>query len=121
MSYIVFSPALGAYSPNHVLCSMRARVSSRINGLVVVICELGIFMAPFSVIAYLPLFFFGGLMLWIGYEILKVAQFRAASTAYGILPCVITNLTVQLSGAHATLAPPHAGLAGVFLPADDAL
>lgn len=51
---------------------MRARVSSRINGLVVVLCELGIFMAPFSVIAYLPLFFFGGLMLWIGYEILKV-------------------------------------------------
>ena len=51
---------------------MRARVSSRINGLVVVMCELGIFMAPFSVIAYLPLFFFGGLMLWIGYEILKV-------------------------------------------------
>jgi MFS superfamily sulfate permease-like transporter len=54
-------------------CSMRARVSSRMNGLVVVACELAIFMAPFSVIAYLPLFFFGGLMLWIGYEILKVS------------------------------------------------
>ena len=49
-------------------------MSSRMNGLVVVACELAIFMAPFSVIAYLPLFFFGGLMLWIGYEILKVEE-----------------------------------------------
>lgn len=56
------------------MCSMRARVASRMNGLVVVACELAIFMAPFSVIAFLPLFFLGGLMLWIGYEILKASR-----------------------------------------------
>ena len=66
---------------------MKARVSSRINGLVVVACELTVFMAPFSVIAYLPLFFFGGLMLWIGYEILKVAKFPAVTSA----ACVLVN------------------------------
>lgn len=51
---------------------MRAKVATRMNGIIVVACELAIFAAPFSVIEYLPLFFFGGLMLWIGYEIVKV-------------------------------------------------
>lgn len=51
---------------------MRAAVATRASGIVLVVCELAIFAAPFSVIEYLPLFFFGSLMIWIGCEILAV-------------------------------------------------
>lgn len=30
------------------------------------------FVSPYNLVEYLPLFFFGSLMLWIGFEIAKV-------------------------------------------------
>lgn len=68
---------------------MRAAVATRASGIVLVICELGIFAAPFSVIEYLPLFFFGALMIWIGYEILAVS---CAAYLRGALACRQANL-----------------------------
>ncbi len=52
---------------------MRAGVNSRINGYIVSLLMLVIFVAPFSVIEYLPSYFFGSLMIWIGWEIARVS------------------------------------------------
>ncbi len=48
---------------------MRAGVYSRWNGVVVAAAEAVMFALPFSVIQYLPNYFYGALLLWFGVEI----------------------------------------------------
>lgn len=62
----------GSYIFSQTIFTMRAGVHSRINGFVIALLMLVIFVAPFSVIEYLPSYFFGSLMIWIGYEIARV-------------------------------------------------
>ncbi len=62
----------GSYIFSQTIFTMRAGVNSRINGYIVSILMLAIFVAPFSVIEYLPSYFFGSLMIWIGWEIARV-------------------------------------------------
>lgn len=42
------------------------------NGIVIVVFEGVLFVLPFSIIQFFPSFFFGGLMIWVGVDILKV-------------------------------------------------
>ena len=44
-------------------------VFNRVNGLVVAVTELVVFALPFSVVQYMPNFFFGALLVWFGIEI----------------------------------------------------
>lgn len=62
----------GSYIFSQTIFTMRAGVYSRINGFVVAAMMFVIFVAPFSVIEYLPSYFFGSLMIWIGWEIARV-------------------------------------------------
>jgi SulP family sulfate permease len=62
----------GSYIFSQTIFTMRAGVNSRINGFIVSFLMLVIFVAPFSVIEYLPSYFFGSLMIWIGWEIARV-------------------------------------------------
>lgn len=63
----------GSYIFSQTTFTMRAGVHSRINGFVIAAMMFVIFVAPFSVIEYLPSYFFGSLMMWIGWEIARVS------------------------------------------------
>ena len=62
----------GSYIFSQTIFTMRAGVNLRINGFIIALMMLAIFVAPFSVIEYLPSYFFGSLMIWIGWEIARV-------------------------------------------------
>lgn len=47
-------------------------VVSRLNGWMIVVVEVGIFLMPLDMVQYFPNLFFGGLMVWIGIDIAKV-------------------------------------------------
>ena len=63
----------GSYIFSQTIFTMRSGVHSRINGFVIALLMLAIFAAPFSVIEFLPSYFFGSLMIWIGWEIARVS------------------------------------------------
>ena len=64
----------GSYIFSQTIFTMRSGVHSRINGFAIALMMLLIFAAPFSVIEYLPSYFFGSLMMWIGWEIARVCS-----------------------------------------------
>ncbi|KAK9824383.1 hypothetical protein WJX72_009880 [[Myrmecia] bisecta] len=71
MSGLVGAGATGSYIFSQTLFSLRARVTSRLNGAIIATSALLMFLLPFSVIDYLPKFFFGSLIMWIGFDIAK--------------------------------------------------
>ncbi len=44
---------------------------NRLNGAVIVAMEAALFALPFSVVQYMPNFFFGALLLWFGVDIVR--------------------------------------------------
>ena len=48
---------------------MHSGTNSRLVGFVVVAVELAVFLVPVSVLPYVPKFFFGGVLAFIGLEI----------------------------------------------------
>lgn len=72
----------GSYIFSQTIFTMRAGVHSRINGFVIAAMMFVIFVAPFSVIEYLPSYFFGSLMMWIGWEIARVRSPFASLAGY---------------------------------------
>ncbi|KAG2496216.1 hypothetical protein HYH03_005814 [Edaphochlamys debaryana] len=59
----------GSYIFSQTVFTMRQGVFNRLNGLAVAIVELAVFALPFSVVQYMPNFFFGALLVWFGIEI----------------------------------------------------
>ncbi|EFJ45005.1 hypothetical protein VOLCADRAFT_94701 [Volvox carteri f. nagariensis] len=59
----------GSYIFSQTVFTMRQGVFNRVNGLAVAIVELLVFALPFSVVQYMPNFFFGALLVWFGIEI----------------------------------------------------
>ena len=80
----------GSYIFSQTIFTMRSGVHSRINGFVIALLMLAIFVAPVSVIDFLPSYFFGSLMIWIGWEIARV---RALSAVDIISPVLMSCLT----------------------------
>eukprot|EP00884_Botryococcus_braunii_P016374 jgi/Botrbrau1/341/Bobra.0022s0295.1 len=68
---MVGAPMTGSYIFSQTVFSLRSGVTSRANGLVVAISEFFLFAAPFSALPYLPSFYFGSLMMLIGWEIIS--------------------------------------------------
>ena len=64
----------GSYIFSQTVFNMRNGVTYRVGGIVVALMELVSFMAPFSPVYYLPGFYFGSLMIWIGFDILLVSE-----------------------------------------------
>eukprot|EP00887_Chlorella_sp_A99_P005390 scaffold1.g5390.t1 len=59
----------GSYIFSQTVFTMRAGVFSRLNGWLVCLSELALFVLPVSVVQYMPNFFFGSLLVWFGVEI----------------------------------------------------
>lgn len=75
----------GSYIFSQTIFTMRSGVHSRINGFVIALLMLAIFAAPFSVIEFLPSYFFGSLMIWIGWEIARVRALPASDMISHVL------------------------------------
>ncbi|GFR39589.1 hypothetical protein Agub_g49, partial [Astrephomene gubernaculifera] len=61
----------GSYIFSQTVFTMRQGVFNRINGLTIAMVELLVFALPFSVVQYMPNFFFGALLVWFGIEIAR--------------------------------------------------
>eukprot|EP00955_Chlamydomonas_euryale_P019389 206628-Chlamydomonas_euryale.AAC.1 len=61
----------GSYIFSQTVFTLRAGVFNRLNGVVVVVAELAVFATPFSVVQFLPSFYFGALLLWFGVDIVR--------------------------------------------------
>jgi hypothetical protein len=55
---------------SHRLFNMKHGASGRLTGAVIVVAEVAMFLLPSSPVQYVPNFFFGGLMLWLGIDIM---------------------------------------------------
>ncbi|KAL4547721.1 hypothetical protein Ndes2526B_g06954 [Nannochloris sp. 'desiccata'] len=68
----------GSYIFSQTLFSLKMGIDSRIMGAVVAAAEILVFMLPVNTMAYLPNFYFGALVLWIGIDIAKDWLYIAA-------------------------------------------
>ena len=68
----------GSYIFSQTLFSLKMGIDSRVMGAVVAAAETLVFMAPVNTMAYLPNFYFGALVLWIGIDIAKDWLYIAA-------------------------------------------
>ena len=59
----------GSYIFSQTIFTLRAGVNNRLNGVVIVIAELFVFAIPFSLIQFIPNFYFGALLFWFGVDI----------------------------------------------------
>ncbi|KAL3133431.1 hypothetical protein ABBQ38_007297 [Trebouxia sp. C0009 RCD-2024] len=104
----------GSYIFSQTIFTMRSGVHSRINGFVIALLMLAIFAAPISVIDFLPSYFFGSLMIWIGWEIARdwlfLAYQRVTAMEYGVL--VATFVAIMAMGLELGIA---AGIVGASL------
>lgn len=79
----------GSYIFSQTIFTMRAGVFNRINGWVISIAELLVFIYPYSIVQYIPNYFLGALMTWFGFEIsrdwLVLSFFKLTTMEYGIL------------------------------------
>eukprot|EP00877_Chromochloris_zofingiensis_P013889 jgi/Chrzof1/8754/Cz03g23090.t1 len=69
----------GSYIFSQTIFSMRAGVKSAWHGAVIALMEAMIFLLPFSVVPYLPTFFFGALLTVFGIEISADWLIRSAA------------------------------------------
>ncbi|GLC59516.1 hypothetical protein PLESTB_001495700 [Pleodorina starrii] len=78
----------GSYIFSQTVFTMRQGVFNRVNGLAVAVVELVVFALPFSVVQYMPNFFFGALLVWFGIEISRdwlILSYRKLSRAEYVL------------------------------------
>jgi len=60
----------GSYIFSQTIFTMRTGLKTRMVGLVIVCCELGMFALPFSVLAYVPRLFFGCILTFIAVDLI---------------------------------------------------
>ncbi|KAG1670994.1 hypothetical protein FOA52_014384 [Chlamydomonas sp. UWO 241] len=78
----------GSYIFSQTVFTLRAGVFNRLNGVVVAAMEFAVFAVPFSVVQFVPSFYFGALLLWFGVDIVRdwlIFSYRKLSTAEYIL------------------------------------
>ena len=59
----------GSYIFSQTLFSLHAGVNHKLNGLIVCLGEVLLFLVPLQVLGYMPTFYIGGVMLFFGFEI----------------------------------------------------
>lgn len=79
----------GSYIFSQTLFGSRMGVDSRLMGGILTVAELAVFMVPFNVMTYLPSFYFGGVIAWIGQDILKDWLFIAAKRVSAVEYCLL--------------------------------
>lgn len=69
-----FSGITGGYTGSYIftdtILTMRAGITSNVNGIVIIICLLIFFAAPISLTAVVPRFFFGTVLIFIGISLM---------------------------------------------------
>jgi len=69
----VMSGLTGGYTGSYIfsqsIFSLRSGIRRRLNGAVIAVCEIVIFLLPFSVLDYVPIFFFGSLLVMIAIDL----------------------------------------------------
>ncbi|KAK9810835.1 hypothetical protein WJX73_000129 [Symbiochloris irregularis] len=93
----------GSYIFSQTIFSMRANVTSRVHGLIIAGTEFALFVIPFSVVQYMPNFFFGSLLMVFGIEItadwLVFSYFKVTKVEFGLLWA--TYLAIMYAGLEA--------------------
>ncbi|KAK9839095.1 hypothetical protein WJX74_009429 [Apatococcus lobatus] len=96
----------GSYIFSQTIFSMRAGVMSRLNGSVVALVELLLFLMPKSIVHYVPKFYFGSLLMMFGVEILRdwlLLSFRKVHKKEYIL-LWLTFLAIMIGGLEVGIA-----------------
>lgn len=79
----------GSYIFSQTVFTMRAGVTSTLNGWVIAGVELLVFALPYSIVQFLPNYFLGALLLWFGVEIsrdwLYLSYYKLTAVEYGLL------------------------------------
>jgi SulP family sulfate permease len=68
----------GSYIFSQTRFSSKMKIDSRVMGAVVAGAEMLVFMLPVNTMAYLPSFFYGALVIWVGMDIAKDWLYIAA-------------------------------------------
>lgn len=104
----------GSYIFSQTLFSLRMGVSRPIMGAVIAVAELVVFALPMNVLAYIPKFYFGALVIWIGYDIAKdwlfIAAKKVSPIEFALL--IFTFVAVTAFGLEVGIA---AGIVGAAL------
>ncbi|KAK9811232.1 hypothetical protein WJX72_000395 [[Myrmecia] bisecta] len=88
ISGLVGAGFTGSYIFSQTIFSMRAGVRSRVHGLIIAGSEIALFVIPFSVVEYMPNFFYGALLMLFGIEITidwLILSFRKVTHAEFVL------------------------------------
>lgn len=95
----------GSYIFSQTLLLLRQSITSRVAGLIVVLAEFAAFALPISITAFIPRFYLGALMSWIGLDIMKDwlvnAREKVSSTEYLLLLAtfgLIVGTTLEVTG-----------------------
>lgn len=100
----LFGGYTGSYIFSQTILTYRTKTNSRLVGMVVIVCELALFILPFSLMAYVPNFFFASTLIYIAieimYEWLVLIYFKILFREYFILFCtfIIINVTSIQTG-----------------------
>lgn len=87
----------GSYIFSQTLLSMRAGIRSRVVGVIVIILELAVFMLPFSILAYIPKFFFGAVLTFIAIDLVYGWLFLSYKLVVSVRMCGMRKCCVACS------------------------
>lgn len=100
----VISGLTGGYTGSYIfsqsIFSLRAGIRSRLAGYVLAFCEFLVFVLPFPILAYIPSFFFGSLLIMICIDLMHewLWDVRAKISKAEYCLCLITFLLIQIAG-----------------------
>lgn len=87
----------GSYIFSQTLFSLKMGINSRMMGTVVAAAEIAVFMLPVNTMAYVPNFYFGALVIWIGVDIAKDWLYIAAKKVAPIEFAMIVGTFLAVS------------------------
>lgn len=79
----------GSYIFSQTIFTYRSNASSRIVGIVVIVCELVLFLLPYNILAYIPSYFFAATLIFIAFDLclewLLLVYFKVSFKEYLVL------------------------------------
>lgn len=90
----------GSYIFSQSIFSLRAGIRSRLAGYVLAFCELLVILSPFPILAYIPSFFFGSLLIMICIDLMHewLWDVRAKISRAEYYICLTTFILIQILG-----------------------
>lgn len=90
----------GSYIFSQSIFSLRAGIRSRLAGYVLAFCELLVILLPFPILAYIPSFFFGSLLVMICIDLMHewLWDVRTKISPAEYVICLATFILIQFIG-----------------------